>query len=143
MSLPGHLDQLFENNRSIIKNWKQPISMEEMRKSSVANRKATFISQFFFIKFDQPTPLLIAMGLQSVVWIPGPSRTESKSILFSRVHLEYLTFVISEVVFGFEPRFGVFRNAGGRVTEDTIRTVAVAKTLADAQVVVVLHHTGE
>lgn len=44
----------------------------------------------------------------------------------------------------FGPNFQgpVFRNAGGRATDDAIRSFALLRGLADMKTVVVIHHTG-
>lgn len=49
---------------------------------------------------------------------------------------------VPETFFG--PNFGgpVFRNAGGRATDDAIRSFAVLRGLADFKAVAVVHHTG-
>lgn len=44
------------------------------------------------------------------------------------------------------PKVAVFRNAGGRVTPDVIRTAAVLRSLASYKgvlAVMVIHHTGK
>lgn len=43
---------------------------------------------------------------------------------------------------GPELRAPVVRNAGGRVTEDVIRSIIVIRQLMDIKSVMVIHHTG-
>lgn len=49
---------------------------------------------------------------------------------------------VPENFFGPNFRGPVFRNAGGRATDDAIRSFAVLRGLADMKSVVVIHHTG-
>lgn len=36
----------------------------------------------------------------------------------------------------------VFRNAGGRATDDAIRSITALREVADMRTIVVVHHTG-
>ena len=49
---------------------------------------------------------------------------------------------VPEQYFGPDVRAAVIRNAGGRASEDVVRSVTVLRSLADAKVLMVVHHTG-
>lgn len=49
---------------------------------------------------------------------------------------------VPQAFFGPEFRGSVHQNAGGRVTEDVIRSYNVLRALANLKVVLVVHHTG-
>ena len=54
--------------------------------------------------------------------------------------------VVPEQFLGAESRTAVFRNAGGRVSPDVVRTITVLRSLAfkaERATVMVVHHTGE
>ena len=50
---------------------------------------------------------------------------------------------VPEQVFGPELRGASIRNAGGRATKDVINSITVLRTLADASLILVVHHTGD
>ena len=49
---------------------------------------------------------------------------------------------VPEAFFGPDIRAAVFRNAGGRATEDAVRTFNVLRALIDLKLVAIVHHTG-
>jgi len=49
---------------------------------------------------------------------------------------------IPEQFFGPGLRASVYRNAGGRVTDDVVRTLNILRPLANMNLVLVVHHTG-
>lgn len=54
--------------------------------------------------------------------------------------------VVPEQFLGPQPRVAVFRNAGGRVSPDVIRTINVFQSItvkAPVHTVMVVHHTGK
>lgn len=50
---------------------------------------------------------------------------------------------VPETFFGPEFDGPVFRNAGGRATDDAVRSMTVLRGLAGLRNVVVIHHTGK
>ena len=51
--------------------------------------------------------------------------------------------VVPEQFFGPELNAAVIRNAGGRVSQDVIKSITVLRTLANLSAVLVIHHTGK
>lgn len=49
---------------------------------------------------------------------------------------------VPETYFGPRIRGGVVRNAGGRATDDAIRSFTVLRALAGLKTIAVVHHTG-
>ena len=49
---------------------------------------------------------------------------------------------IPEQFFGPGFRSSVYRNAGGRVTDDVVRTLNILRPLGNVKLVLVVHHTG-
>ena len=49
---------------------------------------------------------------------------------------------VPEQFLGPDIRAGVIRNAGGRVSEDVMRSVLAIRALMDAKILMVVHHTG-
>lgn len=49
---------------------------------------------------------------------------------------------VPENFFGPNMAGGVFRNAGGRATDDAIRSITALRALVGMQTIVVVHHTG-
>ena len=49
---------------------------------------------------------------------------------------------VPEAFFGPNLRQPVFRNAGGRATDDAVRTLNILRAVANIKLVLVIHHTG-
>lgn len=50
---------------------------------------------------------------------------------------------VPEAFFGPDLRGAVCRNAGGRATDDVVRSLNVLRALVNMKTVVVVHHTGK
>jgi len=70
---------------------------------------------------------------------------------YSQNHAKHETFclvtcvdprTIPEQFFGPGLRASVYRNAGGRATDDVVRTLNILRPLGNVKLVLVVHHTG-
>lgn len=83
----------------------------------------------------------LALGIYIQGFLKTPAVTDSN--LFRPATVTCLDpRCVPEAFFGPGFRGAVIRNAGGRATDDAVRSLTVLKTLAGMKTVAVVHHTG-
>lgn len=124
----GRLPQWIENNDTYVKDvfptLPAPWHMVDQRKA--VTDKTTLVREF-----DLPCRILLSLPCEPCTDSPIPFLV---TCLDPRC--------VPEDFFGPNLAGGVFRNAGGRATDDAIRSITLLRGLADLRTVVVVHHTG-
>lgn len=134
----GVVGDWLENNKTFVTDkfptLPAPFHMADQREALTASGKTSLVRTCF-----PPPPL--PLGYTSRVFSKRRAVTDSN--LFRPATVTCLDpRSVPEAFFGPDFRGAVIRNAGGRATDDAVRSLTVLKALAGVKTVAVVHHTG-